>query len=315
MLKDSTAVRYFLKTHIGPTWKMKQLSGDSGERYYNRIDCPKGNFIFVHYPSSKKGLNDYLNIQALLKKKKFHVPDTYQINKKKGWLLIEDIGDLSLEQYYLKNKNLHYHEKSLNQLYNFQHLLKKRDLKKIFTKDQSFNEMLFTYQQLNIIFPNDKRNKLFSEFQKISQQLFESKLIPSHRDFHSRNLFIHKDEVHIIDFQDAGFYPLYYDLASLLYDSYIPLTTKEQNHLIKYYSKKWNQNFNDQSLRITFFQRGCKAIGSFMSFYNQRGQKTHLQHIHPTLKKLQKHLIQSNQFPNYLSYVKTALSKLNLKGE
>ncbi|MYE07389.1 MAG: phosphotransferase, partial [Oligoflexia bacterium] len=37
----------------------------------------------------------------------------------------------------------------------------------------------------------------------------------------SRNIFIKNKKVYVIDFQDAGFFPRLYDLASLLYDVYV----------------------------------------------------------------------------------------------
>lgn len=307
---DHTEIRSFLKTHLGPSWKSKPLAGDSGERHYNRIICPNGNFIFVHYPSSKKGLTDFLIIQNLLKEKNIYVPKIFHINKQRGWMIIEDIGSLSLEQYYIKHKNLFYHKKSLDQLHQLQHLLKRKELSKIFKTDQSLNEMLMAYQQLNLPISDEEKNKLLGEFQAISQSLADSDLIPSHRDFHSRNLFIYQNNIYMIDFQDAGLYPFYYDLVSFIYDSYIHLSFKEQNQLIEHYNKTWNHIYDPYLLKMTFCQRGLKAIGSFISFYSQRGQKTHLQYIRPTLKRIHYFLSELNQFPHYLAYTKNALKRL-----
>ena len=56
-----------------------------------------------------------------------------------------------------------------------------------------------------------------------------------HRDYHSRNLMLHRGSLHIIDFQDARMGPDTYDLVSLLRDSYVDLTDRELDELIAYF--------------------------------------------------------------------------------
>ena len=53
-----------------------------------------------------------------------------------------------------------------------------------------------------------------------------------HRDYHSRNLMLHAQNLYIIDFQDARMGPDTYDLASLLRDSYVDLSEETIDTLI-----------------------------------------------------------------------------------
>jgi aminoglycoside/choline kinase family phosphotransferase len=45
-----------------------------------------------------------------------------------------------------------------------------------------------------------------------------------HRDYHSRNLMVHRNRLVVIDFQDARMGPATYDLVSLLRDCYVDLS-------------------------------------------------------------------------------------------
>ena len=310
MFQDNTNIRSFLTRHIGSSWQAESLKGDSGERYYKRIISPKGRFVFVHYPKSTAGFDDFIKIQTLLRRKNFHVPKIIYADKKNGRMLLEDIGSLSLEKYYAQKKDLFYYKQSIDQLILFQTLVKKKDLKKTFTSDQGFNEMFFTYQQYNL--PVKNKNKLFKEFQEISSKFCSQPFTACHLDFHSRNLFIHNKKICLIDFQDAGQAPLYYDLVSLVEDAYVPLSQTEKNELIQYYISKTDGKFNSGHFEIIFFQRAFKAIGRFLHFYNEREQKTHLKYIRPFLKGLYARLTKINQYPCFLDYVKICLNRREL---
>ena len=137
---------------------------------------------------------------------------------------------------------------------------------------------------------------------------FSPPLTSSHRDFHSRNLFIHKDQIYIIDFQDAGSYPIYYDAVSLMEDPYAGLSDQEKQGLMDYYQKKWNQEINRRQFQLTTIQRLFKAVGSFMSFFHLRGQNSHLKYVHPSLKKVESVLVQMDEHPYFLKYIQSILN-------
>jgi aminoglycoside/choline kinase family phosphotransferase len=115
---------------------------------------------------------------------------------------------------------------------------------------------------------------------------------------------IRRDQVYIIDFQDARMGPVQYDLVSLLKDSYVDLSESYADSLMKYYlensklkkrghfsADQFNEIYELQSL-----QRCFKACGSFASFMNMRQDKRYLKYLTPTLKKVARSL---SHFPEY----------------
>ncbi|MGI9214813.1 MAG: phosphotransferase, partial [Gammaproteobacteria bacterium] len=136
----------------------------------------------------------------------------------------------------------------------------------------------------------------------------------THVDYHSKNLMLEPDKqltieqnLGILDFQDAMFGPITYDIASLLQDAYIIWPEKLIEAIVfKHYDYLINQNnkFNlsnnlskDQFLKyfyLTGLQRHIKNLGIFARlkyFYNK---PNYIQYI-----------------PNLLHYINQTCNKYN----
>jgi aminoglycoside/choline kinase family phosphotransferase len=108
----------------------------------------------------------------------------------------------------------------------------------------------------------------------------------------------------MIDFQDARMGPAQYDLVSLLKDSYYQLEEIQIANLLQYYIARYEaasgKSVNaDEFVRIfdlMSIQRNFKAIGSFASFLNRRGNATYLKYIGNTFENIRRTLL---KYPHY----------------
>ena len=118
-------------------------------------------------------------------------------------------------------------------------------------------------------------------------------LVFCHRDYHCRNLIVLKDTLWMIDFQDARLGSPVYDLASLLFDAYVPITDAFRKNLIQVYQSRlsiysvaqevnWDQF--EEDLYMMAYQRTLKAAGSFASFWTRYQKKSHLVYLKPALQ-------------------------------
>jgi len=125
----------------------------------------------------------------------------------------------------------------------------------------------------------------------------------AHRDYHSRNVMVLVDTpaahgkpvLRVLDFQDARMGSVFYDLASLMRDSYVTLADEEVSHL-KYVwrhlaSKGLLRAAGDPGAFTELFdaaalQRNVKAIGTFGNQAHNRGKKLYLRFIPPTVAHL-----------------------------
>ncbi|MDO8795144.1 MAG: phosphotransferase, partial [Vicinamibacterales bacterium] len=136
------------------------------------------------------------------------------------------------------------------------------------------------------------REALGREFAAMVRELAAEPRVLCHRDYHSRNLMLHDNRLHVIDFQDARMGPDTYDLASLLRDSYVTLPDAEVDHLIDAFldlrhpgaagTPAARRAFVSR-LHLMALQRNLKALGTFGFQAVSRANDAYLQYVPRTL--------------------------------
>ena len=83
---------------LSPPFERERLSGDGGHRIYVRIKKGGKSRMLALCGPSDPGLKDFIRIGRLLKKADVRIPAVYKTDQKKGLLLLEDLGDMTLER-------------------------------------------------------------------------------------------------------------------------------------------------------------------------------------------------------------------------
>ena len=104
------------------------------------------------------------------------------------------------------------------------------------------------------------------ELSTIAEELAAEPRVLCHRDYHSRNLMVHRNRLVVIDFQDARMGPATYDLVSLLRDCYVDLppdlvaatTARFLDAVPTERTSDFGRRFDLMSV-----QRHLKALGTF----------------------------------------------------
>jgi N-acetylmuramate 1-kinase len=265
---------------------IKKIQGDASSRQYFRVTGPDETLIACYDPAfenSQAGTYPFLLLQALLSRNAIPVPEIRAIDAEKGVLLLEDCGDLLLQNLFGSSAEStvpdRYRE-IIDILVRIQAI--KGDHESIpfnisFDRDKLMFEFDFfiTHGLLDYFAPvYDKQltGRLRQEFETIAEILVKPRhFVLNHRDFHSRNILIHQGAPVIIDFQDARMGLPQYDAVSLLKDSYIRLEPALVEELKTcHYLALSRHNLTDMSydeylyyFDIMAFQRNIKAIGTF----------------------------------------------------
>ena len=297
----------FLKSYFKSLKNIQQekLKGDGGHRSYTRIKNKNRSFILMSCGEKDLSLKKFIEIQNRLK---LHaaVPRLFQYDLIKGLLLLEDLGSESLESLYIKKgeKNcISFYKKALKQLIRMQNeaLCGQKDpafdaaffLTEIEQAAQDIEKYLYKFSKARFI-----DQKTAASFKKqfetlLSSYFTEEDFVFCHRDYHSRNLMLKNQQVYMIDFQDSGKGPWFYDLASLLYDCYIPLKNKKELTLFYFKNlpprlkkKAKSLSHTEKMIQIQFLQRGFKACGRFCAFKLENNKNSHLHYIPTTLASL-----------------------------
>jgi aminoglycoside/choline kinase family phosphotransferase len=332
-MKPETSERLFIedlfkqsvkenKVNIEDIESIESLTGDASTRRYYRIFCTKATYVVcLDNPSEEENL--FVKKQRFLEKHGVRVPRVLDCIPAKGYILEEDLGDVTLLQDLTTLNNIseemEVYKKVIDQLITIHKIdVSESELfRDKFDEAKLMNEIDFTNKFfLKILLKNTDENiqKMISEeFRIICKRVSEKKMCLTHRDFHSRNIMNTDNDLVIIDFQDARLGIPQYDLASLLDDCYYSLNSSNREDLIRYYYDGMKDNLSDQLNYETFveyyneiaLQRVFKAVGSFSYIYELRKDERYLKYIgfamekikailftHPKYDKLRKSIFQ-----------------------
>lgn len=130
-----------------------------------------------------------------------------------------------------------------------------------------------------------ERMELDAAYRWMSEVLAAQPRVFTHRDFQSTNIMVRNDRsLALIDFQDARRGLRQYDLASLVYDSYVALTPDERSALVKRYraatqTGSLDEREFDRLLRIAAIQRKLHDAGAFVYTAEHRGKTEYLRWV------------------------------------
>jgi len=281
---------------------VEPLVGDGSTRSFFRLTLPKKTRIIMFDPNWTFSQN-YAAHQAFLKENNITVPEFYEIDPSAGCLLMEDCGNELLQDRIqnVQKEKLDWLKKAaqiLGHLHGSTHPTPKSipGARQLFDQEKFSSELFFTEEHLvkNFLnldgFSKEEHDGILAFCTHLSQI---KPLVFCHRDYHTRNLLVHRRKLYLIDFQDARMGPPQYDLASLIFDAYIPLSKEERDDLTNLYLetvtpyplyKEINVEQFGKDLNAVALQRTLKAAGSFASFYTRFGKTTHLEYLIPCLQ-------------------------------
>lgn len=122
-----------------------------------------------------------------------------------------------------------------------------------------------------------------------------------HRDFQSQNIIVRGERVWMIDYQGVREGRPEYDVASLLYDPYVNLTSEERAGLFSYYQNLRRETDGGEVTAEVFAMAACQrlmqALGAYGKLGVADGKTAFLRHIPSAVANLREVLAQSGLLP------------------
>lgn len=129
-------------------------------------------------------------------------------------------------------------------------------------------------------------------------------LVCLHRDFQSENIMVHDNEVKFVDYQGARLGAAEYDIASLLFDPYVPaLDDTLRYRLLKYYTQKSGRPVTHGTFHIAALQRLTQALGAYGNLSLHKGKDVYRDYIPYALKLLLQILDSEGAYPTLKNIV------------
>ncbi len=285
------------------SFTVQPASADASFRRYFRIFVDDQTFIVMDAPPQHENCKPFLQVAEILAEAGVHVPEILAHNLDQGFLLLSDLGNTTFLQALTDQID------RANHLYNdATDALIKMQLSPQVQTLPLYDEALLL-RELNL-FPDwyiarHIQFNLSEQQQAVLQAVFSHILrnnlaqpkVLVHRDYHSRNLMMASPNPGVIDFQDAVYGPVTYDLASLLKDAYIRWDEERVlDWVIRYWEKARKAGLPISGDFATFYrdfewmgvQRHLKILGIFARLNYRDGKSMYLDDMPLVMEYLRK---------------------------
>lgn len=251
------------------------VSGDASFRRYFRIKSSAQSWICVDAPPEKENSRQFVDIARQWFVHHVHVPEVLAFDEAQGFMLLSDFGDVMLHPLLNEQTADELYGKSLEALLKIQQLpvdaasaggrIPDYDGELLDREMELFRDWL-CQQHLQIELTNQDHQLLDDVFARLRASALQQPQVVVHRDYHSRNLMVCQDDtIGIIDFQDAVFGPVTYDLVSLLKDCYIAWPAEQV--------QCWASDYHKKLQGLGLYSGSTEQ---FLSDFNRMGMQRHL---------------------------------------
>ncbi len=238
----------WLETVAGPhqlaPHSLRMASADASFRRYFRIDSAQGTRIIMDAPPDQEDCGAFVKVAQLMRAARLRAPEILARDEKKGFMLLSDLGQQTMLQAMDREHSQANQRRYLQavemlvawQLASRPGVLPAYDETLLRRELELFPEWYLTrYRNINI--DTDTRRTLDDAFARIIHNNLAWPNVYVHRDFMPRNLMVTTvapapatscaatpnpaAELGVLDFQDAVYGPITYDIASLMRDAFI----------------------------------------------------------------------------------------------
>ena len=273
-----------------PLRVFETASADASFRRYFRAGTADASYIVMDAPPEHEDCRPYIHVARLFREAGANTPEVLAENLAEGFLLLTDFGNTT----YLSALN----DQTADRLY--------RDANASLIRIQAasrpgelsdYDEALlrrelmlfpdwYLARHLEVELSDAQRQVMESAFAAILANNLAQPRVYVHRDWHSRNLMVtERDNPGVLDFQDAVYGPITYDLASIYKDAYIAW---DEERVLDWTVRYWEaarkaglpvrDDFADFYLDFEWMgvQRHIKVLGIFARLYHRDGKAGYL---------------------------------------
>ena len=278
---------------------LRVASADASFRRYLRVNSlDGGSRIAMDAPPDKENSEPFVRIAALMKAAGLHAPEVLNWDQAHGFMLLTDLGDATMmsaidPEHPQANHGLYMQAVDVLvqwQLTSRPGVLPPYDAA-LLNRELSLFPDWYLAQHRGVQLQGAQREVFDTAFALIVQRNLAAPSVYVHRDFMPRNLMMpfQNEQLGVLDFQDAVYGPISYDIASLMRDAF--LTWDEDFVLditIRYWEKArktglmdfedWHSDFGAfyRAVEWMGLQRHLKVAGIFARLTLRDGKPKYL---------------------------------------
>lgn len=274
------------------SFSLAPASADASFRRYFRITLSGHSLIIMDAPPQQENCAPFIHAAKIFAAAGMHVPQVLETNLEQGFLLLSDLGDMT----YLGALN----DSTANDLYGDaidalirMQLASQPDVfppydEALLTREMKLFPEWYVARHLKFELNDKQQEVLQTTFDLLNRNILTQSQVYVHRDYHSRNLMVCEDNPGVLDFQDAVYGAITYDLVSLLKDAYIRW---EEDQVLDWAVRYWQkakvsglpvpQDIADfyRDFEWMGAQRHLKVLGIFARLYHRDGKDGYLKNL------------------------------------
>ena len=276
-------------------YQIEPASADASFRRYFRVSLDGSTYIAMDAPPPQEDCTPFVHVAEVFAQAGLNVPKIIAQDIPHGFLLLSDLGNTTLLSALQAPKGLEkaadfYREASralvTMQLASKPNVFPEYD-QALLSREMALFPDWYVAQHLKVTLSDAQQQTMQKTFDMLNRNILAQAKVYVHRDYHSRNLMVQagSPDLGILDFQDAVYGPITYDLVSLLKDAYIYW---EEDQVLDWAVRYW-QSARNAGLPVPedvadFYrdfewmgaQRHIKILGIFARLYHRDGKDGYL---------------------------------------
>jgi N-acetylmuramate 1-kinase len=270
-------------------FSLAPASADASFRRYYRITLPGHSLIVMDAPPQQENCAPFIHAAKIFTAAGMHVPRVLETNLQQGFLLLSDLGDMTYLGALKDSTANDLYGDAIDALIRMQ-LASQPDIfplydEALLTREMKLFPEWYVAQHLKSELNDKQQEVLQTTFDLLNRNILAQSQVYVHRDYHSRNLMVCEDNPGVLDFQDAVYGAITYDLVSLLKDAYIHW---EEDQVLDWAVRYWQkakasglpvpQDIADfyRDFEWMGAQRHLKVLGIFARLYHRDGKDGYL---------------------------------------
>lgn len=270
---------------------LRPASADASFRRYFRVDTPEGqSLIVMDAPPPQEDVRPFVKVAELFSATGVSVPAILAKDTERGFLLLSDLGSTTYLQQLNPDTAHKLYIDAIDALILLQ-VQSRAGVLPVYDRELLHRElMLFPDWYITRHLKATLTDAQSADLNRVFDVLLANNLAQApvyvHRDYHSRNLMVmNKGNPGILDFQDAVYGPITYDLVSLLRDAYIQWDEElVLDWVIRYWERARRAGLPVSHDVDAFYrdfefmglQRHLKVLGIFARLYHRDGKDGYL---------------------------------------
>jgi aminoglycoside/choline kinase family phosphotransferase len=273
---------------------LRPASADASFRRYFRVDTQSGqSLIVMDAPPPQEDVRPFVKVAELFSATGVSVPTILAQDTERGFLLLSDLGSTTYLQQLSPDTAHKLYLDAIDALILLQ-VQSRAGVLPAYDRELLHRELMlfpdwYVTRHLKATLSDTQNADLNRIFDLLLANNLAQAQVYVHRDYHSRNLMVmDKGNPGILDFQDAVYGPITYDLVSLLRDAYIQWDEElVLDWTIRYWERARRAGLPVSHDVDAFYrdfefmglQRHLKVLGIFARLYHRDGKDGYLNDI------------------------------------